>query len=523
MNKAVPLVYVLLLLAFPVRSQKTRSDSLSAVIANGRSDSSMVNALNAMAELKRNSNPDTCIYFAKVALVLADKIHYLPGQASANLWIGTANTNLGNYDEALEKLKDAQVLSRQVLVQRPGNKTYEGLLARILNNTGNVHWRRGNYREALANTYASLAIRIRLGNKQGMADSYNNMGNIHLDMGNYPDALKNHFAALKLREEFNNPAAITDSYIGLGNVYYKQSNYKLAEEYYLRSLKIKEQQNDQRGMSMVYSNLSNVYSYQDRLPEAMNYIQKALAINEALGDKGRIALNHTNIATLYYSKGDAARALVHHFISLKIKEEIGDPEGYITSLNNIGLIYVGQKRSQDAMRYFKRSLEIGRGLGSKEDLMVTYNGIYQVDSITGNSKGMLSNFKLYIQYRDSLFNEENTRKQVRSEMNYEFDKKEAASRLEQEKKDVIAMSEKRRQRIILMAISGFGLLVLLFAIFAYRSFLQKRKANIEITRQKHLIEEKQKEILDSIRYAKRIQSSLMPREKYIEQALRVLK
>ena len=45
----------------------------------------------------------------------------------------------------------------------------------------------------------------------------------------------------------------------------------------------------------------------------------------------------------------------------------------------------------------------------------------------------------------------------------------------------------------------------------------------EIQEQKNLVEEKQKEILDSIHYAKRIQSALLPREKFIEKTLDDLK
>jgi hypothetical protein len=41
----------------------------------------------------------------------------------------------------------------------------------------------------------------------------------------------------------------------------------------------------------------------------------------------------------------------------------------------------------------------------------------------------------------------------------------------------------------------------------------------EIVSQKHIIEEKQKEIIDSIRYARRIQSSLLPTERYIDKVL----
>ena len=43
--------------------------------------------------------------------------------------------------------------------------------------------------------------------------------------------------------------------------------------------------------------------------------------------------------------------------------------------------------------------------------------------------------------------------------------------------------------------------------------VQERTA--ELAHEKQLVEEKQKDILDSIRYAKRIQTSLMPNEKYL--------
>jgi len=47
--------------------------------------------------------------------------------------------------------------------------------------------------------------------------------------------------------------------------------------------------------------------------------------------------------------------------------------------------------------------------------------------------------------------------------------------------------------------------------------------NENIAEQKHEVEEKQKEILDSIRYAKRIQVSLLASEKYIHKSIEKLK
>lgn len=66
---------------------------------------------------------------------------------------------------------------------------------------------------------------------------------------------------------------------------------------------------------------------------------------------------------------------------------------------------------------------------------------------------------------------------------------------------------------IIAILSSIGIILLLFTI---RSNNQRRKANkllseqkSEIEKQKHLVDEKQKEILDSINYAKRIQTALM--------------
>lgn len=53
-------------------------------------------------------------------------------------------------------------------------------------------------------------------------------------------------------------------------------------------------------------------------------------------------------------------------------------------------------------------------------------------------------------------------------------------------------------------------IVLVLAFVLYRGYLQKKKSNQEITLQKEIIEQKNNEIVDSINYAKRIQSSMLP-------------
>lgn len=92
----------------------------------------------------------------------------------------------------------------------------------------------------------------------------------------------------------------------------------------------------------------------------------------------------------------------------------------------------------------------------------------------------------------------------------------------------VVKSEKQK---MLRNILFLGLIaVVLFGLLILRNSIQRKKANQElqeknalIERQKMIVEEKQKEILDSIHYAKRIQNSLLPTEKYIEKSLGKLK
>jgi hypothetical protein len=63
-------------------------------------------------------------------------------------------------------------------------------------------------------------------------------------------------------------------------------------------------------------------------------------------------------------------------------------------------------------------------------------------------------------------------------------------------------------------------MVVALVLLVYSRFRIKKRLLSELEEKTRLLEEKQKEILDSIHYASRIQQSLLPKEKYI---VRVLK
>ena len=66
-------------------------------------------------------------------------------------------------------------------------------------------------------------------------------------------------------------------------------------------------------------------------------------------------------------------------------------------------------------------------------------------------------------------------------------------------------------------------LMIVIAFFIFRGFRQKHKMNLALEEKNQIIEEQQREVLDSIHYAKRIQQSLLATEKYIHRNIERLK
>src|SRR5580765_8261737 len=160
--KTTVLVVMLIGAAEPLYSQrKEKLDSLFAVLNNAKQDSTRVRALNALAFEYRRNDPDTAVYFANEALTLASKANYSKGIINASITKGIAETNLGNFDDALKDITTALNTCDQSLAA--GNSSDRStiliLKATALSLVGNIYDQQGNYSESLKNNFEALKIR----------------------------------------------------------------------------------------------------------------------------------------------------------------------------------------------------------------------------------------------------------------------------------------------------------------------------------------------------------------------------
>jgi tetratricopeptide (TPR) repeat protein len=433
--------------------------------------------------------------------------------------------NYGEFDRAIDHNLQLKQLGHK-LTSSPDKKVVtwgNNSITRYYAVLGSLAMKDHNTELATRVYDTALVFAQKSGDKVGLAFIYGNIGIIYKQQSLYPQALDQFFKALRMLEEIGNERGIVANLANIGNIYKTMGEFDKAFDFYGRSTKLAEKLGDKNDIADSYTRLGNIYEIKKEWKTAEDYYMKAIALFEETGNLVFLSTAYGNLAVMYDQHNEDEKALKYYGKALELDEKLGKKSAASVQLENLGNIYLERKEFKKAENYFEQSLSISREIKDLDGIRSLSNGLSKLYEQTGRFSEALEAYKNYINARDSIFNEENTKKMVRSEMNFEFEKKEAAAKLEQEKKEAVAMAESKKQKTIIWSVCGVLILVIAFAVFAYRSFLEKKKANIAIQKQKTIIEEKQKEILDSIYYAKRIQQALITSETYIQRSIKRLK
>ncbi|MES2837788.1 MAG: tetratricopeptide repeat protein [Bacteroidota bacterium] len=359
--------------------------------------------------------------------------------------------------------------------------------------------------------------------RNALAAALNNIGFIYDSKGDIPKALEYYHKSLKIQEEIGYKPGIAASLNNIGNIYDKQGDISMALEYFHKSLKMLEDIGNKQGIALCLINIGAIYDNQANTQKALEYYHKSLKIQEEIGDKQGIATSLNNIGSVFSKYGDPSvttskndaliagipKALDYYHQSLKIREEIGDKNGIAYSLNNIAVIFYNQKQYPKALEYAQKSLVLSQEIGSPRNIRNAAKLLFQIYEKQGKGMPALQMHQLFISMRDSINNEGTKKASAQQQAKYEYEKQKAIDDAQHEKQMGIEKEAKAKQKVITYSI-GVGLVLLaLFLVFVFNRLQITRKQKNIITEQKHLVEEKHKEITDSINYAERLQRSLM--------------
>ena len=359
--------------------------------------------------------------------------------------------------------------------------------------------------------------------------SLNHLGNLFSSQADYSKATSYFLKALQISEILKNNEEIAKSYTNIGLMYFYQSDLNKASDYFNKSLTLAISLGNKRLEANTYGNLANIHNSKGEYESALELFSKAYKLCEALNDLKGMQLWQGNVGLTYDALKQPAKAIPYFEKALQISEQMNDLNGASAWKGSLGSSYIKLGEFKKAEKYLKESLAIAEELGLLYYQQMLHHGLSHLYDTSGNYAKSLAEYKTFISIRDSINNDENIKEQTRLEMNYENDKKMAIAKAEQEKKDALQIQENQKQKIILASVL-FGLLIISgFSIMLYRRFkiTQSQKGIIE--KQKHEVDnayeklhEKNKEVMDSIHYAARIQRSLITNEKSIASNLRRL-
>ena len=301
----------------------------------------------------------------------------------------------------------------------------------------------------------------------------------------------------------------------IGIIYKEQNEFSKALDIYFKALSISESLNNKNTSARLLGNIGTLYIDKKEFRKSLEYFAKALKLEEETGNKDGMATDLGNSGLAYQDLKEYDKAFEQFKKALELHTESGNKSGIARLTGNIGGLYLTKKDYKNAEPYLLKALAISDSIGFLDLRRQFEDDVYDLYEKTNRPALALQHYKKYIQVRDSIFSEENKNKSIRTEMEFEFQKKEGIARAEQDKKDALAEKEKKVNQFIL-GITVAGLVVMIvFALIVYRSYSQKKKANLIISQQKE-------EILDSIRYARRIQDSFLPTNKYVEKTFKRL-
>ncbi len=528
----------------------TEIDSLKNLALNSESDTQCVNALNQLAEkvygesskvyseeafnqsqqleYKFGSNDalskSGLYYFRKKQFALSDSLLHVSLKQSildnhkviqlqGTLWLGESMRLQYESDSAIQYYNQAKALSKEL-----GNAKRE---AEVYLRLGLVY-QSMNAEKATDFFSKSLNIAKRLEDKGAQADVYRSIADLNRMQDKAPEALSNFQIAINLSTEARNYRLLSFSLIGKGSLLAEQNNFGDALLLYQQALEIAKIMNDK---TLQLNVLIRVIELEMRNGTGIlknSKLDSAIVLGYAISNKSKIAYCLALKGDASLRENKMVDALIFYNEALSLAREIGDANIAANCLSQIGAIHLNEDNLQQAKAEAGKSLEIAKKNNSKNDIKNAAYTLFTIFQRMNNYKEALDMYVLYAAMNDSISNVEEVKR-------FEEIKHENEIALESEKSlraKIVAERKINLQKNIILGFLAASILLCVFVFVIYRSLQANKKAKAIIEQQKlvseqqrKVIAEKQKETLDSINHAKRLQKAILPPAELLQKHL----
>ncbi|HEX8517325.1 MAG TPA: tetratricopeptide repeat protein [Bacteroidia bacterium] len=344
---------------------------------------------------------------------------------------------------------------------------------------------------------------------KGKATSLSCFGEIYNAKGNYDLALKNLRESYSLYEEAGDRTAMNSVMNSIGNTYLGNKEYEKALGAFRTCYRLGTELKNNRTIAIAAFGIGNIFGNTGKMDSAFKYLDIALAMFREQKFTYAEAMTYAQIGQLKDAQKEYSSSLVNLEKAMELFKQIDHAYGIGVTYQAIGKTYYDMGEKEKALDNYLKSYRIHEQRNAFDNLKESSESIYQVYKDLGDMKNALLYHEKFMDYKDSVFNEKSRKQLLELETQYQTRDKEKEIKLknlalEKSQEDV------HNRTVFMYVFIGVSLIFLFMGVFVFRQYREKRKANSEIMLQKNIIEEKNKSITDSIRYAQYIQQSILP-------------
>jgi serine phosphatase RsbU (regulator of sigma subunit)/tetratricopeptide (TPR) repeat protein len=376
-------------------------------------------------------------------------------------------TRNSNTERALELAHEACEVSTKL--------NYDKGIAHSLRNMAICNQLLSNYDVSLKYCFEALPFFETLNETKGMATTYSCIGTDFFLMSDYENSLLYHLKALKIREEIKSPPDQSSSLLNIASVYASIKDYDNALNYYSQSEQIARGLNDKSIWSRVLNGIGGTHMMRGDHEKAIECYIQSLAIKNQVGDIRGTASTLHNMGDCYIELRDFENAQQCLMESMKIAVEFGDRSTEAACLQNIGRLFLVKGMLLEAVDQLKRALFIYSDLKIKKELSNCHKLLADAFIHIGDYRAALSNTNKYYRFKEEVSSLESAKKIENMTLLRQIESMQKESEIE-------------------------------------------RLKNVELKTAYQEIEDKNRNILDSIEYAKYIQETLLSHEEDIKQS-----
>lgn len=338
----------------------------------------------------------------------------------------------------------------------------------------------------------------------------------------------------------------TRAIINLAIIYQEASDYKKSSHYFIDGISMAEKIKDKKLMCQAYNSFANLFSLQRQFSQATEYYQRALELAKDMKDTLKTAVISMNVANILYNESyannDFTKTNKAYAEALYWGQLAKNIEIQISILSNWGMSYSDEQQYQLSIEKLNQALDLAKTLEHQTDFAFIYHYLGRTYSLMKEYAKAIEKFKESLvyakKYKDLEFEAENyfylatsnyalqnykeaydfmdtyrnlndtlIDKEISNELNaikIKFDTEKKQQEIE-----LLKSKAYQDQIIKISLLIGTALLILLGFLLLNRYRL-KVKTNILLEQQNQIISEKNKDISDSINYAKRIQEAILP-------------